>query len=838
MPHALPRPADDDGVVSAAPRANAVVAVLAFGGIVVSLMQTLVIPIVPELPKLLNAPASDTAWAVTATLLAAAVAVPMTGRLGDMYGKRRMLLVSLGLLVAGSVTAGLSDSLAPMIVGRVLQGTAGGVIPLGISIMRDELPAERLGSATALMSASLGVGAALGLPAAALIADHFDWHVLFWSSAGMGAVALLLVLFVVPESKVRTGGRFDVVGGLGMAVGLVCLLLGISKGGDWGWAGGTTLGLFGAAVVVLVLWGWYELRAEQPLVDLRTTARRQVLVTNLASIALGFGMFAMSLVLPQLLQLPEATGYGLGKSLLTAGLVMAPSGLVMMAIAPVSAALSKAKGPKASLMLGSLIVAAGYGLQILLMSEVWQFVLVSCVIGSGIGFTYGAMPALIMGAVPPSQSGAANSLNTLMRSIGTSTASAVAGVILSQMTTNLGGVPLPSENGFKTVLAIGGGAALLAFAVASFIPRHRAASAGGDSAAEESAVLGDASATATTLVSATTPSAAGSETGAPGPAEEGAAGRSEATAASAAIGEGAPGLSAAIGEGAPGLSAARSEGSSPRPASSSASVASAGPEVASGSAGGGIPVSGRVLGAERVPVAGAAVTLISLGGKQLSRSVSGADGSYGVDAPAAGSYVLIASAEGFQPQASTLVVADGPVSYDVLLSGTSGLAGLVRSADSGAPVADAVVIVADVRGEVLTTGRTDVLGEFAVTDLVPGMVTLAVNSVKHRPLALPVEIGGAGTTRIEVELRTGAHVRGTVRGSGAPVSDARVTLVDSAGNMVATTRTGHDGVYAFSDLDSGAYTVIATGYPPHAATVTVRGGDMDDHDIELAHSGE
>ncbi|MGW1745950.1 MFS transporter [Streptomyces sp. NPDC002092] len=828
MSHALPRPADD-GVVSAAPRANAVVAVLAFGGIVVSLMQTLVIPIVPELPKLLDAPASDTAWAVTATLLAAAVAVPMMGRLGDMYGKRRMLLVSLVLLVAGSVTAALSDSLAPMIVGRVLQGTAGGVIPLGISIMRDELPAERLGSATALMSASLGVGAALGLPAAALIADNFDWHVLFWSSAGMGAVALLLVLFVVPESKVRTGGRFDVVGGLGMAVGLVCLLLGISKGGDWGWTGGTTLGLFGASVVVLLLWGWYELRTEQPLVDLRTTGRRQVLVTNLASIALGFGMFAMSLVLPQLLQLPEATGYGLGKSLLTAGLVMAPSGLVMMAIAPVSAALSKAKGPKASLMLGSLIVAAGYGLQILLMSEVWQFVLVSCVIGCGIGFTYGAMPALIMGAVPPSQSGAANSLNTLMRSIGTSTASAVAGVILSQMTTDLGGVPLPSENGFKTVLAVGGGAALLAFAVASFIPRHRAAPAAGDSASEARGVAGGASATATALASVTTPSAAGGERGAPGLAEEGAPGRSATAAASA---------SASIGEGAPGLSAARSDGSSPRPASSSASVVTAGPDGASGSADGGIPVSGHVLGAERVPVAGAPVTLISLGGKQLSRSVSGADGSYGVDAPAAGSYVLIASADGFQPQASTLVVADGPVSYDVLLSGTSGLAGLVRSADSGAPVADAVVIVTDVRGEVLTTGRTDVLGEFTVTDLVPGTVTLAVNSAKHRPLALPVELGGAGTTRIEVELRPGAHVRGTVRGAGAPLSDARVTLVDAAGNAVATTRTGHDGAYAFSDLDSGAYTVIAAGYPPHAATVTVRGGGMDDHDIELAHSGE
>ncbi|MFK4100852.1 MFS transporter [Streptomyces sp. NPDC019531] len=797
MPHALSRPAEgpSGGAEVAASRASVVVAVLAFGGIVVSLMQTLVIPIVPELPKLLNAPASDTAWAVTATLLAAAVAVPMMGRLGDMYGKRRMLLASLVLLVAGSVTAALSDALTPMIVGRVLQGMAGGVIPLGISIMRDELPAERLGSATAMMSASLGVGAALGLPAAALIADNFDWHVLFWSSGALGVVALLLVLLLVPESKVRTGGRFDLVGGVGMAAGLVCLLLAISKGGDWGWGSGTILGLFAASVVVLLVWGWWELRTDQPLVDLRTTARRQVLFTNLASIALGFGMFAMSLVLPQLLQLPEATGYGLGKSLLTAGLVMAPSGLVMMAIAPVSAALSKARGPKVSLMLGALIVAAGYGLQILLMDEVWQFVLVSCVIGSGIGFTYGAMPSLIMGAVPPSQTGAANSLNTLMRSIGTSVASAVAGVILAQMTTNLGAVALPSENGFRTVLAIGGGAALLAFAIAGFIPRREVVAA------------------AASVPGASVPGASVPGASVPGASVPGAS---------------VPGFGEA-GVGSYGRTGVAVEASSGVTAVAAASDGESA----------GISVSGRVLGAERMPVAGAAVTLISLAGTQLGRAVSGGDGAYGVAAPAAGSYVLIASADGFQPQASTIVVPDGtPVAYDILLSGTSGLAGVVVSADSGAPVAEAVVIVTDVRGEVLATGRSDVLGEFTVADLVPGTVTLAVSSPKHRPLALPVEIGGAGTTRIQVELRPGAQVRGTVRGSGAPLADALVTLVDAAGNVIATTTTGHDGAYAFSDLDGGTYTVIATGYPPRAAAVTVSGGGVDEHDIELAHAGE
>ncbi|MFE7275093.1 MFS transporter [Streptomyces sp. NPDC057623] len=477
MSQAPAPPAEAGG--GAPPRPNAVVAVLAFAGIVVSLMQTLVIPIVPELPRLLDAPASDTAWAVTATLLAAAVATPVMGRLGDMYGKRRMLLVSIVLLVSGSVVCALSDALVPMIVGRVLQGLASGVIPLGISIMRDELPAERLGSATALMSASLGIGGALGLPAAALIADSFDWHVLFWTSAGMGVAAFVCVVLFVPESRVRTGGRFDLVGGAGLATGLVCLLLAISKGADWGWTSGTTLGLFAAAGVILLAWGWWELRTDQPLVDLRTTARRQVLVTNLASIAVGFAMFAMSLVNPQVLQLPTQTGYGLGKSMLIAGLCMAPSGLVMMATAPVSAAISRAKGPKVTLMVGVLIIAAGYSLNIVLMSEVWHFVLVACVIGAGVGFGYGSMPALIMSAVPASETAAANSLNTLMRSLGTSSASAVAGVILAQMTLNLGGSAVPSENAFKVVLAVGAGAALLAFVVASFIPRQGGAAAAG-----------------------------------------------------------------------------------------------------------------------------------------------------------------------------------------------------------------------------------------------------------------------------------------------------------------------------------------------------------------------
>jgi MFS family permease len=459
-----------DDHTRSAPRANTVVAVLAFAGIVVSLMQTLVIPLAPEFPRLLGTSPASAAWVITSTLLASAVATPVVGRLGDMYGKRRMLLVSLGMLVAGSVVCAVATSLTPMVVGRAMQGLAGGVIALGISIMRDELPAERLGSATALMSASLGVGGALGLPAATFLAERADWHVLFWAAGAIGLAVTVLVFALVPESPVRSGGRFDVVGAVGLSTALLCLLLAISQGAGWGWTSALTTGLFAATVVVLLVWGWWELRTTRPLVDLRTTARRQVLLTNLASVVFGFAMFAMALVVPQLLLMPTATGYGLGQTMLAVGLVMAPNGLIMMAMAPLSARISRTRGPKTTLMIGAAVVATGYALGIGLMSTVWQLVLVSCVIGAGVGLSYGAMPGLIMAAVPVSETAAANSLNTLMRAIGTATSSAVAGVILAQLTTAFGAVTVPSQNGFRLIMGIGATAALGAIVVAAFIP--------------------------------------------------------------------------------------------------------------------------------------------------------------------------------------------------------------------------------------------------------------------------------------------------------------------------------------------------------------------------------
>ncbi|MFE9332947.1 MFS transporter [Streptomyces sp. NPDC006925] len=463
------------GPIRAAEGERWLVPVLAFGGISVAVMQTLIVPIVARLPALLETSTSNASWVITSTLLSGAVATPIMGRLGDLYGKRRIVLLSLGLMVLGSLVCGFTSALVPMVAGRAVQGFAMGAIPLGIGIMRDALPPERLGSAMAFMSSSLGVGGALGMPLAAYVAQYTDWHMLFFGSAGIGALAMLLVALLVPESPLRAAGRFDLPGALGLAAGLVTLLLPISKGGDWGWSSPTVLGLFASSAVLFAGWGVLELRTADPLVDLRTTARRQVLLTNLASIMVGLAFYALTLVLPQLLQLPAATGYGLGQSMVVSGLCVAPMGLAMMAVSSLSARLSRARGPKVSLMTGLVVLAASYLLGTQLMAAVWQTVVLSVLIGVGIGIAYSAMPALILGAVDPSESGAANGLNTLMRSIGTSTSSAVVGVVLARMSIPLGPTRVPGLDGFRTAFLIAAGAALLGLVIAAFLPSSTAA---------------------------------------------------------------------------------------------------------------------------------------------------------------------------------------------------------------------------------------------------------------------------------------------------------------------------------------------------------------------------
>ncbi|RYJ29019.1 membrane transport protein [Streptomyces sp. L-9-10] len=471
-----------------ASRSGGVVATLALAGTTAAIMQTLVTPLIAELPRILHTTPSNATWVITTTLLVAAVCVPVVGRLGDLIGKRRMLLACSVPLIAGSVVCALASSVIPMIIGRGLQGMGMGMVPLGIALLRDVVPEQKLSSSIALVSASMGIGGGLGLPIAAAVAQYANWRVLFWGSAVLATVIAVLIWFLIPNVPAAAKGqRFDAPGALGLGTGLVCLLLAISKGADWSWGSGTTLGLFAAAVVLLAAWGAWELRTADPLVDLRTTARPRVLLTNIASVFVGFAMYASMLVMPQLLQFPEATGYGLGQSILASGLWMAPGGVMMMIVSPLGGKLTNASGPKVTLLSGVLVIAAGYGLSLALMGSAWGIMLAIMVINSGVGLAYGSMPALIMSSVPLSETAAANSFNTLMRSLGTSVGAAVIGLVLSQMTTSIGGQSITSESGFRTGLLIGCGIAVVSAAIAAVIPavRHIAAGPGKTPSAPE-----------------------------------------------------------------------------------------------------------------------------------------------------------------------------------------------------------------------------------------------------------------------------------------------------------------------------------------------------------------
>jgi MFS family permease len=447
-----------------------IVAVLAAAGISVSLMQTLVIPLIPELPTLLNTSASNASWAITATLLTAAVATPVFGRLGDMHGPKPILIICTVLLTIGSLIAALSSSLLLMVVGRALQGFGMPIIPLGISVLRASVPAHRVGTAMGLMSASLGVGGALGLPLSAVIADSFDWHALFWFAAALGTLCGLLFAALVPRTPSASADRFDGPGAVGLAAGLVLLLLAISKGGGWGWTSVTTLGMFAGSAVVLTVFGWWQLRTPMPLVDLRTTVRRPVLTTNLASVAVGFALFAMSLIGPQVLELPASTGYGLGQSMLHTGLWLAPGGLAMMVSAPVAARIAAVRGPRFTLVIGGAVVSASYLSGLALIQSPWQVMVFNVLVSVGVGLAFASLPALINAAVPMSETAAANGINALARALGTSISSAVIGAILAGLTVTVGGAVFPTLNALRIALVVAAGAAALATVMALLIP--------------------------------------------------------------------------------------------------------------------------------------------------------------------------------------------------------------------------------------------------------------------------------------------------------------------------------------------------------------------------------
>ncbi|MDF3301283.1 MFS transporter [Streptomyces tropicalis] len=466
-----PMPTPADGAPGPTPlRDRLTIPVLAYGGILMAVMQTVVVPLLPDLPRLTGSSAGTVSWMVTATLLSGAVLTPVLGRAGDMYGKRRVLTSALTLMTLGSVLCALSADIAVLITARALQGAAAAVVPLSISILRDELPPERRGSAVALMSSTVGIGAALGLPLAALVVQYADWHTMFWLTSALGALGVAAVWWAVRESPVREPGRFDVLGALGLAIGLVCLLLGVSQGGQWGWTGPRVLGLFAAAVAVLALWWRRQLRAARPLVDLRLVSRPRVGLSHVAALLTGFAFYANTLVTAQLVQAPKATGYGLGLSIVGTGLCLLPGGVTMLLFSPVSARISATRGPRITLALGAAVIACGYVVRIADSRDLWMIILGATVVATGTTLAYSALPTLILRAVPAAQTASANGVNVLMRTIGQAVSSAAVAAVLVHHSSLLDGAAVPTLHGYLLAFAMAGAVALAACAAALSIP--------------------------------------------------------------------------------------------------------------------------------------------------------------------------------------------------------------------------------------------------------------------------------------------------------------------------------------------------------------------------------
>ncbi|MGW7004782.1 MFS transporter [Streptomyces sp. NPDC054933] len=669
-----------------------IVFALSLAAMVVSMMQTLPVPILGLIRNDLGTSTANVSWVTTATLLSAAVFTPLLGRFGDQHGKKPTLVAVLVVMVAGSVIAAVASSLPLLILGRVLQGAATAIFPLALSVLREEVRPQKLPGAMALVSGTLAFGSGLALVATGLLTSGAgaDYRNAFWMATGFAALALLAVVFLVPATRHKTGGRTDFLGALTLGIALLLLLLPISQGHEWGWTSGRTLGTFAGAAVMTAVWVLTELKVREPLVDMRMFVHRPVLMANLAGILVGFGMFANFLGVSYLVQMPEAlTGFGFDASILRASVqFLLPGAIVSLLASPIGGQLVRHRGPRYVLGMAAAFGAVGFGWLALDHAHTASVIGAGLMTGAAVSFGYAAMPAVIMASVPHHQSGIANGINSISRSTGSAIGSAIVTTILASKTIEhlpAGVPPLPAESGFTLTFGIGAVAFALV-AVISWLGLRGQHGPRGVKAGKESA------------------------------------GTSSTPAVETAVAE---------------------------PVTEPAVQADAVPA--------GAGFHGLVRDADGEVLGGAALALVSPDGRQVGRTVSRPDGRYALDAPSGGPYVLIAAADGHQPQAATVMAAATPVAYGVRLPRATGPAGL--------------------------------------------------------------------------------QVRGTVRAGegGRRLPDARLTLVDAAGNVVRTTITDADGAYAFTDLTAGEYSLIASGYPPVASPLAVEGRGRDGFDMALAH---
>jgi EmrB/QacA subfamily drug resistance transporter len=770
---------------------------IALAQLMVVLDATIVNIALPSAQRALEISDANRQWVITAYTLAFGGLLLFGGRVGDLIGRRRAFLIGLVGFAGASALGGAAVNEGMLLGARALQGAFGALLaPSALSLLAVTFtaPKERA-KAFGIYGAIAGGGAAIGLIVGGLLTEYLNWRWALYVNVPVAAIGLAGgLVFVRDPVSARGRGRLDLPGVILVTTGLIALVYGFTRAESEGWGERGVVGLLALAGVLLVAFAVVESLTGEPLLPLRVILDRNRGGAYLSVGLSVIGMFGLFLFLTYYLQnvkhySPVETG--LAFLPMTAGMITGSTQIAARLMNHVPARLL--------MVPGLLVAAAGVALLTRLqVDSAYAALVLPSQLLLGIGLGTALMPAmnLATAGVDAHDAGVASAMVNTSQQVGGSLGTALLNTIgatatTSYIATHAGSRPSAGlaaaglVHGFTVALWWAMGViCLAALAVAVLINsrgERRAARVAAEPDPREASVAAEAP-----------PARELASVGARGepPYDDG-------TDARHAY---APRVSAAFGEI-------------------------------------GARVHGRVRGGEGGPVAGAALTLIDLGGRQVDRAGTRADGSYMLAAPGTGPYMLIAAADGHQPQAATVMVGDQPLSYDVTLSGTSGLSGIVRSAATGARVRGAMVVVTDAHGEVIASAATGQDGEFGFDDLVSGTFVVAVSARRHRPYAMPVEVAGQVTTHCEVELPPAARVHGTVRAGtdNLLLADARVTLVDAAGNVVATATTGPDGAYAFEDLDPGPYTVIASGYPPVAATLTVGQAGPEPFGLTLSH---